>query len=240
MELYLGQRKINPWAEGTAIVVQCSGSTLSFSGLTKCRRTGTAPRPSRENDWELSRKASARLSLAPGEPSHEFPIVTQAEGGHTCRGVCQEDTGASPGASPAAWWHKHSALTASRAGPHLLLSGDAAAEELPSHSSKKLLLCFGGIIFSFHLHLSYSSVFWYTVSVWKWTKKQKCSQYFQSLIFILCQNRIPDWSNIVFWLMCFRKLVADPDWEWSLFVDDSAGENIAEIVFLLIIWNMPR
>lgn len=62
-------------------------------------------------------------------------------------------------------------------------------------------------------------------------KKQKGGQRFQSLIFILCQNRISDWSNIVFWLMCFRKLVTDPDCE-SLLVDDSAGENTAEIIFL--------
>lgn len=184
-------------------------------------------------------KSQCKAVSSPGEPSHEFPIVIQAEGQSHFRHVCQGDTDGSPGAR----WHGWSVLpvpTASRACPPPLLSGPAAAEELPSHSSEELLLCCGGIIISFHLHLSYSSVFWYTGSIWKWTKKQECGQNFQSLIFILCQNRIPDWSNIVFWLMCFRKLVADPDWEWSLLVDDSAGENIAKIVFLLIIWNMPR
>lgn len=28
-------------------------------------------------------------------------------------------------------------------------------------------------------------------------------------------------------------------WELSLLVDDSAGENTSEIIFLLTIWNMP-
>lgn len=89
---------------------------------------------------------------------------------------------------------------------------DAAGAVLPSRGSESLLICRCGIVLSFHLHLSYSFVSWYIVSIWK-QKNQKCSQNFPSLIFILCQNRIPDWSNIIFWLMCFIKLVTDPDCE---------------------------
>lgn len=183
-------------------------------------------------------KNSARLSPAQGSHPTNFPLWSRQRVSHTS-GLCVRGTLMAvlvPGdtTGQCCLCPQQQSLSPP------LLSGHTAAEELPSHSSEELLLCCGGIIISFHLHLSYSSVFWYTGSIWKWTKKQECGQNFQSLIFILCQNRIPDWSNIVFWLMCFRKLVADPDWEWSLLVDDSAGENIAKIVFLLIIWNMPR
>lgn len=87
MEFYLGQRKINPRTEGTAIVTQRSGSILSFSAVTKCRRTGTASCSSRENDCGLSSKASSGLSRAPGEPSREFPIVAPGGGSVTLPGV---------------------------------------------------------------------------------------------------------------------------------------------------------
>ena len=115
----------------------------------------------------------------------------------------------------------------------------ASGEMLVSQSSEELLISCGRVTHSFHLHLSHSFV-----SIWKLkTTTHKGSQNFLSLIFILCQNRIPDWSNIIFWLTCFTKLVTDPDWE-SLRVDDSAGEISAEMIFfflfLWVIWNASR
>ena len=40
----------------------------------------------------------------------------------------------------------------------------------------------------------------------------------------------------VFWKIGYRSGL----WELILLVDDSTGENTAEIIFLLIIWNMTR
>lgn len=223
--------KINPQSEGTAIVTQGFGSILSFSALTKCRQTGTASRSSRENDYRLSSEASARLSWEPREP---VPRASHSGSrwrvSNTPRRVYSNDIA---GSLDTAWVfgdtcaHHHLCPVVCRARlpPSLLwaVAQGAAGEMLPSHSSEKLLTCCGVTILSFHLHLNYRFVPWYIASIWK------CSQKFQSLIFILCQNRIPDWSNIIFWLMCFRKLVTDP--ELYLLVDDSAGENTAEIIF---------
>lgn len=167
-----------------------------------------------------------------GSHPTSFPLWVQAEGQSHFRSVCQEDTDGSPDNShmlgepvlSAACAHSQQSLSPTFSSLEMLLQrgclpialallwGD---QKFPSTCTWVTAPCFG------------------TLSIWKWTTKQKCSQNLQSLIFILCQNRIPDWSNIVFWLMCFRKLVADSDWEWSLLVDYSAGENVAEIVFFI-------
>lgn len=83
-----------------------------------------------------------------GSHPTSFPLWVQAEGQSHFRSVCQEDTDGSPDNSPMLGDTSAQCCLCPQPAepvPHLLLSGDAAAKGLPSHSSEQLLLCCGGI-----------------------------------------------------------------------------------------------
>ena len=110
-----------------------------------------------------------------GSQSHEFLILGPGEGSVMLPGVFVKMTLMAvlmlPGCLVTRVLIAACAPIASRVclPPSLLwaVAQDAAGEMLPSSSSEELLMCCSGIVLSFHLHLSYTFVSWYIVSIWK-------------------------------------------------------------------------